>query len=132
MFHVRYTVIPTLLKRARALPEEQYLNKYSDIMQVIEGMSLETTIPTLLKEIYLAGSVYVYTEKYNPAKTLSMILLPQEYCRPVLKSNHGTYIIQFNFDYFYKMNTHDQAEALQLFPEEFTRIYEETKNLGKK
>jgi hypothetical protein len=132
MFHVRYTVIPTLLKRARALPEEQYLNKYADIMQVVEGMSLETTIPTLLKEIYLAGSVYVYTEKYNPAKTLSMILLPQEYCRPVLKSNHGTYIIQFNFDYFFKMNTADRNEALQLFPEEFTRLYEETKNLGKK
>jgi hypothetical protein len=101
-------------------------------MQVVEGMSLETTIPILLKEIYLAGSVYVYTEKYNPAKTISMIILPQEYCRPVLKSNHGTYVIQFNFDYFYKMNTVDREEALQVFPQEFARLYEQTKNLGKK
>jgi hypothetical protein len=132
MFHVRYTVIPTLLKRARALPEAEYLNKYNDIMQVVEGMSLETTIPTLLKEIYLAGSVFIYTEKYNPAKTLSMIILPQEYCRPVLKTNHGTFIVQFNFDYFYKMNTTDQQDALRLFPAEFARLYEQTKNLGRK
>lgn len=132
MFHVRYTVMPTLLKRARALPEESYLNTYGDIMQVVEGMSLETTIPTLLKEIYLAGSVYVYTEKYNPAKTLSMIILPQEYCRPVLKTNHGTFIVQFNFDYFYKMNQEDQDDALRLFPAEFARIYEQVKTSGRK
>jgi hypothetical protein len=132
MFHVRYTVIPTLLNRARSLNEESYLDKYNNIMQVVEGMSLETTIPTLLKEIYLTGSVYVYTEKYNPAKTLSMIILPQEHCRPVLKTNHGTYIIQFNFDYFAKMNTVDRDDALKLFPTEFTTLYEQTKNLGKK
>jgi hypothetical protein len=132
MFHVRYIVIPTLLKRTRALNGNSYLDKYDNIMQVVEGMSLETTIPTLLKEIYLAGSVYVYTEKYNPAKTLSMIILPQEYCRPVLKSNHGTYIVQFNFDYFAKMNQVDRDDALRLFPEEFTALFEQTKNLGKK
>jgi hypothetical protein len=132
MFHVRYTVVPTLLKRAKGLPDEAYLKRYNDIMQVVEGMSLETTIPTLLKEIYLAGSVYVYTEKYNPAKTLSMIILPQEYCRPVLKSNHGTYVIQFNFDYFAKMNAEDRDDALRLFPAEFMMLYEQTKNLGKK
>jgi len=132
MFHIRYTVVPTLIKKARPLAKDSYLSRYHDIMQVVEGMSLESTIPTLLKEIYLAGSAFVYVERHRPAKTLSMILLPQEYCRPVFKTNHGTYVIQFNFDYFYKIANENRVEALSVFPAEFQQMYEQVKNLGNK
>lgn len=132
MFHIRYTVVPTLIKKSRGLAEDSYLTRYHDIMHVVDGMSLESTIPTLLKEIYVAGSVFVYVEQHRPAKTLSMIILPQEYCRPVFKTNHGTYVIQFNFDYFYKITTEDREEALSVFPEEFRRIYEQVEFLGDK
>ena len=74
---------------------------------------------------FLSGSAYVTSEKNNAAKTTSLIILPPEFSRIVLKTNLGTNVIEFNFKYFDAFRSDEQKKVLELFPKEFTTLYSE-------
>ncbi len=132
MFYVRYTVLPVDIKSttvAKDFDEEEYLVAYKDMLAVADNSHLETSIPAILKELYLSGSVYLYASKYKSANSVSVMMLPQAYCRPVYSTNHGTIVFQFSFKYFDNISdAGDRERAFELFPREFLKLYSEYLN----
>jgi hypothetical protein len=120
MFFVRYTVIPVQLRKDIAISDEIYLDEYNRMLEVIDGMTLEQIVPEALEELLINGSVYLTSYKDNATKTISIIILPHDYCRTVFKTTLGTNVIEFDFRYFelYQLDQ-DKEEALALFPPEF-------------
>jgi hypothetical protein len=120
MFYVRYTVMPIQLRKDIPVADQIYMEEYNRMLEITEGMSLEQIIPEALEELLLNGSVYLTSYKDNATKTISIIILPHEYCRTVFKTTLGTNVIEFDFRYFelYQLNE-DKEQALALFPPEF-------------
>lgn len=134
MYYIRYVVMPTRVNGVGAdMSDEEYMDKYQLMVDVVDGMSLESVIPSILKEVYLAGAAYVYAVKNNASKTISTIILPTRYCRTVLQTNLGTNLIEFDFDYFRQFLTAEDLElALSVMPEEFRGLLESVKSLPDK
>lgn len=129
MFFVRYTVLPVLLDRMVEVDNEIYLEEYYRMIEVTDGLTLESTVPEILGEVFLSGAAYLTAKKDNSSKTISIIILPYEYCRTVLKTAYGTNLIEFNFQYFdlFK-NKEDLERVFGFFPDEFRTGWERYKN----
>lgn len=123
MFHIRYVVTPVLLDRDTKIASKEYLEKYHEMMEVVDGLNLETLVPEMLEEVFLNGAVYPYLEKSSSSKTVMATLLPAQYCRTVLKTNYGTNLVEFNYEYFDQFSQGDIEEVLNLFPKEFATGY---------
>jgi hypothetical protein len=125
MFYIRYTVIPVQLRKDIPVADQIYMEEYNKMLEVSEGMSLEQIVPEALEELMLNGSVYLTSYKDNSTKTISIIILPHDYCRTVFKTTLGTNVIEFDFRYFelYQLNE-DKEQALALFPPEFREKWE--------
>jgi hypothetical protein len=120
MFFIRYTVLPVQLRKEIAVADQIYMEEYNRMLEVTEGMTLEQIIPEALEELVINGSVYLTSYKDNSTKTISIIILPHDFCRTVFKTTLGTNVIEFDFRYFelYQL-AQDKEEALDLFPAEF-------------
>lgn len=120
MFFVRYTVMPVQLRKSIPVADQIYMEEYNRMLEITEGMTLEQIIPEALEELVINGSVYLTSYKDNATKTISIIILPHDYCRTVFKTTLGTNVIEFDFRYFelYQL-MQDKEEALKLFPPEF-------------
>lgn len=106
---------------------------YDTMREVVDGLSIETVFPYLMKEIFIKGGVYIATEPQTKSKTLLGITLPPEYCRTVWISQYGTTLFQFNYSYFKDLGLNkDELEIfIQSFPsyiQEGYRLYERDKN----
>ena len=134
MYYVRYVVIPTKATAAAGtMTDEEYKEKYQLMLEVVDGMNLESVIPAILKEVYLSGAAYVYAVKDNPSKTITIITLPTRYCRTVLQTNLGTNLIEFDFEYFQQFRSQEDLElALSVMPEEFRALLESVRNEAEK
>jgi hypothetical protein len=130
MFFIRYTIIPVLTdyknKNKKEINDEEYLNIYHSMVEVADGMSLEILIPEILEELLISGSVYLTALRNSSSNTIAAIILPNQYCRTVLKTNLGTNLIQFNFEYFdLFQSAEDREKVLSYFPKEFSTLYQE-------
>lgn len=128
MFHIRYVTIPVQLDKSQTITSQEYLLKYAEMIEVVDGINLESLVPELLEEVFLNGAAYPYAEKVNASKTISVTLLPGKFCRTVLKTNFGTNLIEFDFKYFDQFTKKEDLErVLGLFPREFNSLYTEYK-----
>lgn len=120
MFYIRYTVMPIQLRKDIPVADQIYMEEYNRMVEVADGMTLEQIIPEILEELLINGSAYITAYKDNATKTISIIILPHEYCRTVFKTTLGTNVLEFDFRYFelYQLQQ-DKDEALALFPPEF-------------
>lgn len=93
--------------------------------EVVDGMSLEVIMPIILTSLFKDGAVYLYTDKNTSSKTISTFILDPKYCTPVMMSQYGTGIYQFNAKYFDDLNIPlEQKDAiLELYPEELVAGY---------
>jgi hypothetical protein len=93
--------------------------------EIIDGVNIENTFPTILEKLLTEGVVYLYTEKNLPSKTISTLILNPRYCSPVMKSQYGTGVFQFDLRYFDDFGVSGDAleEILKLFPKELTDAY---------
>jgi hypothetical protein len=134
MYYIRYVVVPTkATNAANEMTDEEYMEKYQLMLDVIDGMTLESVVPAMLKETYLSGAAYVYAFKNNAAKTISVIILPPRWCRTVLQTNLGTNLIEFDFEYFQQFRSQDDLEqALSVMPEEFRTLLPTVQNQAEK
>lgn len=125
MFYIRYVVMPIQLRKDITVPDQIYMEEYNRMVEVADGMTLEQIIPEALEELMINGSVYLTSYKDNATKTISIIILPHDYCRTVFKTTLGTNVIEFDFRYFelYQL-AQDKEEALALFPPEFREKWE--------
>lgn len=131
MFYTRYTITPEV-KLAAKIEGEEYLEIYYEMLEKVDGLNLETLLPDVLKEIFIAGAVYLYAEENSISGTTVVRFLPNEFSRTVFATNFGTNTIEFNFEYFDQFQDKDELKlVLDSFPKEFTKLYKEYQSKGK-
>lgn len=123
MFLWRYYFFP--VKVRENADEKGYEEIYNLMTEVIDGLSLEITMPEMITKLLREGSVFLYAMKNTSSKTVSTILLNPEYCRPVMMSQYGTGIFQFDVTYFdsFGVGGEEMLELLSLFPDELVGYY---------
>ena len=130
MFMWRYKVTPHKKSRKRApLTREKYQDMYSLMLEVCDGLSLDTQCPNLLTTLFMNGAVY-YTTYHDPNTiAIDTIILPDKYCRKVGETQFGTALIEFDFDYFASLGLSEKElkEVLKQFPSDFAKSYKKYK-----
>lgn len=123
MFLWRYYYFPVKIREKA--DERAYGELYALMTEIIDGLSLETTMPEIIAKLLREGSVFLYAVKNTSSKTISTIMLNPEYCRPVMMSQYGTGIFQFDVTYFdsLKVDEKELVELLDLFPDELVKMY---------
>lgn len=129
MYMWRYKVIPhkvftkSKAKMGKKVKDDDFNLVYNLMLEVADGLSIETKFPSLLTKLYIEGAVYFTTVSDEESLTIDTILLPTEYCRKVGETQYGTAIIQFDYSYFNNLGL--QAEDLKKymdgFPQEFKK-----------
>ena len=106
-FIYRYKVIPHKLmtnSRVKKLNADAVSKKYDlvyrEMLEVVDGIGIETIYPEILISLYTQGSVYLTTIFDKERFCVSTLLLPPHYCKTVAQTQYGTSIIQFRMDYF--------------------------------
>lgn len=123
MYCWRYTYIPRLVKE-KAKPAD-YAEMYALMGEVVEGLSVETTFPMILTDLFVYGAVYLVTTKNTSSKTITTLKLPYKYCRFNAVSQFGTIIYQFDFSYFDGLGlSKDELELIfDYYPKEMRTMY---------
>lgn len=130
MYYWRYVTVPRKVKGFdKKLTKEEYQEMYQKMLEIIDGLSIETTFPTILLNIFKNGQVYVYCHAQKNSKTITTILLPNKYCRATNITQYGTQEIDFDMTFFdsFQLNETDKKLLFSLFPEEFEILYDEYK-----
>ena len=136
MFMWRYKVIPhktfkkSKAKLAQKLAEKDYMLMYNQMLEVVDGLSIETKFPELLTLLFTSGAVYFTTYCDEESITIDSLLLPDKYCRKIGETQYGTAIIQFDFSYFDDLGLveKDLKEYFKSFPKEFEKKYRKYKS----
>ena len=127
MYYWRYVVVPRSIKNKNTnmVKTSSYRDIYNKMVEIVEGLKIESTFPKLLLNIFKNGQIYIYTTGDKSSKTISTILLPLEYCRPTIMTQYGTTQIEFNFKFFDGItNNQDKLSQLfSIFPPEFKDLY---------
>lgn len=127
MFLWRYYYFPV---RVRERADDGAYGEIYDLMtDIIDGLSLETTMPEIIAKLLTEGSVFLYAIKNTSSKTVSTIMLNPEFCEPVMMSQYGTGIFQFDVTYFDTLGLGDEEleVVLDMFPDELARAYRDYK-----
>lgn len=135
MYYWRYTVVPRKIKGTTSASKAEYTKIYNSMLEYVDGISIETVFPTLLLNIFKNGKVNFCIHFNNNSKTVSTIILPEEYCKPTFLTQYGTQEIMFDMSFFSNLGlNNDQLDILfESFPEEFKELYVEystSKNKG--
>ena len=131
MFMWRYKVTPhrvyskSKAKSRKKLGEEDYNQIYNLMLEVADGLSIETKFPALLTLLLVNGGVYFTTICDEDSLTVDTLLLPDKYCRKIGQTQYGTAIIEFDFSYFQDLGlTQEQLnDYLKSFPKAFKSGY---------
>jgi hypothetical protein len=123
----RYTYIP---RKYKEKANANYEEIYTLMGEVVDGLSVETTFPLILKQLLINGAVYLIGVKNTSSKTIATIQLPYKYCRPNAVTQFGTYTYQFDFSYFDSLGlSNDKLElAFDFYPAEMKSMYQAYKS----
>lgn len=127
MYYFRYVVVPRKVKNKteNKLIIENYRQIYDTMVEIVEGLKIETVYPKLLLNIFKNGQIFLYATGDKKSQTLSTIILPIEKCRSTIMTQHGTTQIEFNFKFFDEITNDNQKREMLfgLFPKEFKELY---------
>lgn len=123
MYCWRYTYIPRLVKEKAS--KMDYAEMYALMGEIVEGLSVETTFPMILTDLFTYGVVYLITTKNTSSKTIATLKLPYKYCRFSAVSQFGTIIYQFDFSYFDGLGlSQDELNLIfEYYPKEMRTMY---------
>lgn len=123
MYLWRYTYIPRIVKERAS--NSDYTEIYQLMGEVIDGLSIETTFPMILTQLYIDGAVFLVTTKNTSSKTITTLSLPTRYCRVNAITQFGTYLYQFDFSYFDSLglNQEELTRIFDFFPKEMYQMY---------
>ena len=136
MFMWRYKVTPhkvyskSKAKSKKQLAAEDYKIMYHLMLEVVEGLSIETKFPSLLTYLFVRGAVYFTTICDEDSLTIDTLLLPEKYCRKIGETQYGTAIIEFDYSYFddLGLSTDELKDYLKSFSSEMQKGYRRYKN----
>lgn len=131
MFMWRYKVTPHKIygkskaKDKKTIKDDEYLLNYHLMLEVVDGLSIETKFPALLRNIFVNGAVYFTTMINEESYTVDTLLLPNKYCRKIGETQYGTALIQFDFSYFQDIGLSEPQlkEYFKSFPKEFEKCF---------
>ena len=131
MYMWRYKITPhkvytkSKAQSRKQLKAEDYKVMYNLMLEVVEGLSIETKFPSLLTILFSEGAVYFTTVCDEDSLTIDTLLLPSKYCRKIAETQYGTAIIEFNFSYFddLGLNETELKEYLKSFSDEMRKGY---------
>ena len=91
-------------------------------------MSLSIKLSKLL-ELFKDGRVSLYAKGDNTSKTVSVIILPNDYCQPSVETQYGTTQVMFDFSFFDTIASSDEErkKVFELFTPEFEELYKLSK-----
>lgn len=123
MYYYRNLVIPRKIKSGKI--QKKYDEIYSEMLEFVDGMNVETTYAKILLEMFKNGRVYLYAKGDSKSKTVYTILLPLAYCRPTITTQYGTQQIEFDFSFFdaFGLSEVEKQQLLSLFSDEFVLGY---------
>ena len=98
---------------------------YGQMLEIVDGLSIETIFPQLLTRLFITGATYMCTYLNEDSMTINTFLLPEKYCRTVGQTQYGTYIIQFDYTYYTDLGyTEENLNAfLKSWPKEMQKQY---------
>ena len=135
----RYTVIPQKIKNDRTGQDSmvKYEEVYQRMIAVVDGISLEVTLPKILQTGLIYGIIYLYSDKDKSSETIETFMLPNVYCKKGFATNFGTDTVIFDFKFFddFKMKLTSGSSGMkiteddlyELFPVALIKQYEEYK-----
>lgn len=106
MFTWQYKVTPhrvytkSKAKARKQISDADFQIVYSQMLELVDGLSIETKFTELLTRLFVTGSTYFTSYLDEDSMTINMLLLPEKYCRTIGQTQYGTYIIEFDFSYF--------------------------------
>lgn len=106
MFTWQYKVTPhrvytkSKAKARKQISDADFQMVYSQMLELVDGLSIETKFTELLTRLFVTGSTYFTSYLDEDSMTINMLLLPEKYCRTIGQTQYGTYIIEFDFSYF--------------------------------
>ena len=141
MYTWNYKVIPHKLyakskaKLKKKMKDDDFQLMYNLMLEVVDGLSIETKFPSLLTLLFMTGSVYFTTYCDEENYAIDTILLPNKYCRKIGETQFGAAIIQLDMSYVDDLggNSDELKKAfLEGFPVEFKKYYNAYKRDSKK
>ena len=140
MYTWNYKVIPHKLyakskaKLKKKMKDDDFQLMYNLMLEVVDGLSIETKFPSLLTLLFITGSVYFTTYCDEENYAIDTILLPNKYCRKIGETQFGAAIIQLDMSYVDDLggNSDELKKAfLEGFPVEFKKYYNAYKRNSK-
>lgn len=109
----------------KSLKDDEFLMQYHLMLEAVDGISIETKFPEILRKIFVEGGVYFTTMKNDETYTVDTLLLPSKYCRKIGETQFGTSLIQFDFSYFSDLGLTEKElkEYFKSFPKDFAKAY---------
>lgn len=140
LFMWRYKVLPhrvyskSKAKARKVINTEDYGIIYNAMLEVVDGLSIETKFPSILAKLVVEGSVYITAFPDDESLTINTLLLPSKYCHQIGETQYGTSLINFDFSYFTTLGlTEEQLkDYFASFPKEFQKKYNAYKKDSKK
>ena len=131
IFTFQYKVMPhkvytkSKAKAKKKLNDEDFGMLYRQMLEIADGLMIETTFPELLTKLFITGATYFTTFFNEESLTVNMIVLPEKYCRTVGQTQYGTYIIEFDFAYFTDLgySAEKLKEFMKSWPDEMKKKY---------
>lgn len=131
MYMFRYKVVPhksytkSEAKLRKKQKDEDFQLIYNLMLEVVDGLSIETKFPALLTTLFTCGAVYLTTYCDKESLTVDSLMLPDKYCRKIGDTQYGTAMIEFDFSYFQSLGLSNELlkEYLKQFPAEFQKDY---------
>lgn len=125
MFVWRYKVTPHKIYDGGKEPSGDYAEMYNLMLEVVDGLNIETFFPELLTKLFVEGEIYLATQSNEEEQAIDTIILPRKYCRRVGNTQFRTPIIEFDYTYFTDLgyNNEDLEAFLLTMPEEIQAGY---------
>lgn len=132
MYTWNYKITPhklyakTKAKLKKKMKDDDFQLMYNLMLEVADGLSIETKFPALLTLLFMTGSVYFTTYCDEENYAIDTILLPNKYCRKIGETQFGAAIIQLDMSYIDDLggNSDELKKAfLDGFPVEFKKYY---------
>lgn len=140
MYTWNYKITPhklyakTKAKLKKKMKDDDFQLMYNLMLEVVDGLSIETKFPALLTLLFTTGSVYFTTYCDEENYAIDTILLPNKYCRKIGETQFGAAIIQLDMSYIDDLggNSDELKKAfLDGFPVEFKKHYNAYKRNSK-
>lgn len=134
MFYWRTIVVPRQIKHLDGVKTKKgekadYMKMYHKMIEIADGFNVAVNFPKILSELFRNGRVFLYASGDSASKTVSVILLPNEYCQPSVETQYGTTQVMFDFGFFDSIASTEveRQKIFELFSPEFAELYEVSK-----